>query len=287
MRSINLNQTLISLHTPIIMGILNVTEDSFFDGGRYISDIAVLKRVEQILEEGATIIDLGAVSTRPDARETDEKQEFETIKKYVPLILSHFPNAYLSVDTYRSAVADMAIAEGAAMINDVTGGADPQMFDIVGKHRVPYVLTHNNRSQPLATEELIPKMLSFFGNNIEKLIAKGVKDIMIDPGFGFGKTVEQNYHLINHLHSFSILNFPILVGISRKSMIQNVLKKSPEESLLGTTVLNTLLLHHGATVLRVHDVKECAEIIKIVNLLPTRYIDDLTFFHHSKILKFI
>jgi dihydropteroate synthase len=267
MKSINLKQKLIPLETPIIMGILNVTEDSFFDGGRYVSEAAVLKRVEQILEEGAAIIDLGAVSTRPGAIEIDEKQEFETIKKYVQLIISHFPDAYLSIDTYRATVADMAITEGVAMINDVSGGIDTQMFDVVGKRQVPYILTHNNRNQPLLTTELIPKMFSFFGNNIEKLITKGVKDIVIDLGFGFGKTLEQNYYLINQLASFSILNCPILAGISRKSMIQNVLEKSPEETLIGTVVLNTLLLYHGAAILRVHDIKECAETIKIFNLL--------------------
>jgi len=267
MKSLCLNQKLISLETPIIMGILNITEDSFFDGGYYVSETAVLNRVEQMVEEGATIIDLGAVSTRPNATEIDEKQEFEAIKKHLRLILSHFPKLYISVDTFRAHVADMAIQEGAAIINDVSGGTDLEMFDVVGKHQAPYILTHNNRPYPLLTKELIPHMLSFFGNNIEKLVSKGVKDIIIDPGFGFGKTVEQNYYLINHLKTFSILNFPILVGISRKSMIQRVLETSPAESLTGTTTLNTVSLYNGASILRVHDVKQCAETIQIFNLL--------------------
>jgi dihydropteroate synthase len=267
MQFLQLNQTLIPLNPPIIMGILNVTEDSFFDGGQYVSETAVLKRAEQILEEGATIIDLGAVSTRPNAVDLDENKEFESIKKHLRLILSHFPGTHISVDTFRANVAEMAICEGAAMINDVSGGTDSNMFDVVGKHQISYVLTHNNRTKPLATNELIPSMLSFFGNNIEILLSKGVKDIIIDPGFGFGKTLEQNFHLINQLEAFSVLNFPILAGISRKSMIQEVLKVSSAESLTGTIILDTILLCRGASILRVHDVKPCRETIKITNLL--------------------
>ena len=262
---INLNKTLISLETPIIMGILNITEDSFFDGGCYTSETAVLKRVEQMQEEGATLIDLGVVSTKPNAVEISENQEFESMHKYLRLILSHFPEAHISVDTFRAMVADMAIKEGAALINDVSGGADPMMFDVVGKHRIPYVLTHNNRSYPLKTKDLIPNMLSFFGNNIENLVSKGVMDIIVDPGFGFGKTLEQNYYLIKHLEIFSILNLPILVGISRKSMIQCVLETTVAESLVGTIALNTISLCHKTSILRVHDVKQCFETIQIFN----------------------
>jgi len=267
MQTLSLSQKLIPLKSPIIMGILNITEDSFFDGGRYTSETVVLKRVEQMMEEGATIIDLGAVSTKPNAPEIEENQEFEAIKKHVHLLRSHFPELHISIDTFRAGVADMAIEEGAALINDVSGGADPRMFDVAGKHQIPYILTHNNRNYPLSTRDLIPNMLSFFGNSIEKLVSKGVKDIIIDPGFGFGKTTEQNYYLINHLKTFSILNLPILVGISRKSLIQHVSETSPAESLTGTMILNTVSLYHGATILRVHDVKQCAEIIKIFNVL--------------------
>jgi len=249
------------------MGILNITEDSFFDGGCYNSEKDILKRVEQMLEEGATIVDLGAVSTKPGAAEVDENDEFEVVKKNIRLILSHFPNALISVDTFRAKVADMAIKEGAAMINDVSGGNDPEMFDVVGKHQTPYILTHNNRKQPLKTETLITNMLSFFGNNIEKLLLRGVKDIIIDPGFGFGKTLEQNYYLLKNLESFSFLDFPILVGISRKSFIQNVLGVSAEESLMGTTVLHSIALCNGAHILRVHDVKSSVETIQMLNLL--------------------
>lgn len=257
------------LKSPIIMGILNVTEDSFYDGGSYISETAVLERVEQILKEGAAIVDMGAVSTKPNAKEIDEAYEFKTIRKYLQLIRSHFPQTCISVDTFRATVANMAIQEGATLINDVSGGTDPDMFNVVGKHQVPYILTHNNRTQPLETEELIAKMLSFFGNNIEKLVAKGVKDIIIDPGFGFGKTLEQNYYLIKYLETFSILNFPILVGISRKSMIQNLLNVSSAASLTGTVTLNTLLLCKGAHILRVHDVKSCTEILQIFNIISS------------------
>jgi len=247
---------------PIIMGILNITEDSFFDGGCYISESAVLKRVEQIVAEGATIVDLGAVSTKPNAKEIQEKEEFEVVKKYLKLILSHFPNVHISVDTYRAKIADMAIQAGATMINDVSGGADREMFNVVGNYNIPYVLTHNNRNQPLATNQLISNMLSFFGNNIEKLVAKGVNDIIIDPGFGFGKSIEQNYYILKHLKSFSFLEFPIMVGVSRKSMIQYILNTTPAESLTGTITLNTIALGAGASILRVHDVKQCVETIK-------------------------
>jgi dihydropteroate synthase len=267
MKSLCLKKSLISLETPIIMGILNITDDSFFDGGRYYSETDILKRVEQMLEEGATIIDLGAVSTKPNAGEVNENHEIEVINKNLNLILSHFPEALVSVDTFRATVADMAIKEGAAMVNDVSGGIDAMMFEIIGKHKVPYILTHNNRANPLETNELIPKMLTFFGNNIEKLVSKGVKDIIVDPGFGFGKTLEQNYYLIKHLETFLVLNFPILVGISRKSMLQNLLDTSPADSLVGTITLNTISLYHSASILRVHDVKQCIETIKIFNTL--------------------
>ena len=268
MKTLNLNNRIISLETPIIMGILNITEDSFFDGGKYLSETAVLKRVEQILEVGATIVDVGAVSTKPNAiTEVNEGFEFETIFKYVKLILSHFPEAHISVDTYRAKVAEMAIMEGAAMINDVSGGADENMFNVVGKHKVPYVLTHNSRNNPLQTKELIPNILSFFGNNIEKLISSGVNDIIIDLGFGFGKTLEQNYYLLRHLKAFSMINHPMLVGISRKSMIQQVLDVTSSESLCGTVALNTFSLLRGANFLRVHDVRQCAECIKLFKLI--------------------
>ena len=269
MKFLNLNNKLISLDTSIVMGILNITEDSFFDGGCYLSETDVLNRVKLMLEEGATIIDLGAVSTKPNATEVGEIQEFKTIQKYVKIILSHFPEAHISIDTFRATVAGMAIKEGAAMINDVSGGADAMMFDVVGEHKVPYILTHNNRNHPLETKELISKMLSFFGNNIEKLISKGVIDILIDPGFGFGKTTEQNYYLLKHLEAFSILGFPIVIGISRKSMIQQVLNVSPADSLTGTITLNTIALRHKTSILRVHDVKQCFETLKLCNIIYT------------------
>jgi dihydropteroate synthase len=267
MKSLNLKNTLISLETPIIMGILNITEDSFYDGGNYVSETAVLKRVEQMLEEGATIVDLGAVSTQPNAPKIDEKQEFESVKKNLQIIFSHFPDVSISVDTFRAKVADMAISEGAAMINDISGGEDPNMFDIAGKYKVPYILTHNNRNTPLETKELIHNMLSFFGNNIEKLISNGVKDIIIDPGFGFGKTLEQNYYILKHFESFSIFNFPILAGVSRKSMIYKLLDTTPADSLAETIVINTILLYNNVTILRVHDVKQCKDTVEILNII--------------------
>lgn len=262
MKSINLKGNLISLEKPIIMGILNITEDSFFDGGQYVSETAVLNQCEKMLYEGATIIDLGAVSTRPNAKIIDTQQEFSAVQKNLKSIISHFPNALISIDTFRANVAEMAINEGAAMINDVSGG-NSDMFNVVGKYKVPYCLTHNNRGKVITTEKLISEMLSFFGNQIEQLKIKGINDIIIDVGFGFGKTTEQNYFLLKNLAAFKMLDFPILVGISRKSMICSVLEKKPQEVLGGTLALNMLALQNGGGILRVHEVGESAEVIKL------------------------
>ena len=260
---INLKGELQSFKTPIVMGVLNSTEDSFYDGGKYADDRAFLYRAAQILDEGAAILDIGAVSTRPNAPFIDAGTEYNVIKKRLRLLLFHFPNIKISVDTFRAQIAEMAVNEGAAMINDISGGEDPKMFKVIGQQKIPYCLTHNSRNKEITQEQLIPEMLSFFGMQIEQLKLQGVNDIIIDPGFGFGKTIEQNYFLMNNLAVFQQLGFPVLVGISRKSMIYQAQGTTPNEALTGTIALNMTALSQGAQILRVHDIKEAVETIII------------------------
>lgn len=266
---LNLNGKLLSLDQPAIMGILNVTEDSFYDGGSYLTENALIRQAAKILEEGADIIDLGAVSTRPGSHAPDEKEEINKIRNSLKAILKVFPNVPLSIDTWRASVAEIAIGEGAAMINDISGGTfDPEMIPLIGKTKIPYCLMHTT-GQPdvmqLSTDydSILSDIILFFGKQIEKLKTAGANDIVIDPGFGFGKTIEQNYFLLKNLELFSLLHCPILVGISRKSMIYNLLEITPQEALNGTTTLNTIALLKGAHILRVHDVKEAKEAVKL------------------------
>lgn len=255
---------------PIIMGILNVTEDSFYDGGKYTTETAVLERADQILSEGGDILDIGAMSTRPNALEIPEEEEISRIVKAVRAIRARYPGAVLSIDTYRASVAKAAVAAGADMINDISGGTfDPDMIPAVGELQVPYCLMHttskpSDMQQHTEYDDILADMLRFFGRQLEKLHACHVHDIIIDPGFGFGKTLEQNYFLMDNLGVFQQLGLPILVGISRKSMIYKLLDTSPGEALNGTTVLNTVALLKGADILRVHDVREAVEVRKIL-----------------------
>ena len=264
---LNLKGKLLSLETPIVMGIANYTDDSFFDGGKYNHLDSLLKRAAVLLTEGADIIDIGAVSTRPGATDVSEKEEMQKIKEAIRTILKHFPDTLISVDTWRASVAEMAIDEGAAMINDISGGTfDTEMIPVIGKLKVPYCLMHTTakpETMHLHTQydNLITDMLYFFGEKLQLLKDAGANDIMIDPGFGFGKTLEQNYHLLNNLEVFTIFQLPLLVGISRKSMIYKALHITPEQALNGTTVLHTQALMKGAHILRVHDVKEAKETI--------------------------
>ena len=254
------------------MGILNVTEDSFYDGGRYLSEDSILERAAQILSEGGDIIDIGAMSTRPNALEIPENEEISRIVSAVNIVRKQFPDAVLSIDTYRASVAKAAVETGAAMINDISGGTfDPDMIPTVGQLQVPYCLMHttakpSEMQQHTEYKDILADMLQFFGTQLEKLHAHHVHDIIIDPGFGFGKTLEQNYFLMKNLETFQQLGFPILVGISRKSMIYKLLDTTPEHALNGTTALNTVALMKGAAILRVHDVKEAVEVRKIVSL---------------------
>lgn len=272
--TINLNGRLIDLAKPIVMGILNVTPDSFFDGGKYKTEKKVVSRAEEILEQGGTIIDIGAVTTKAGSDGLSTKDEIDRLLPAVKAVRKAFPNAFISIDTYRSWVALKVIEEcGPCIVNDVTGGNfDVHMFDTVGKLGVPYILMHM-LGTPLHMQEnpeyddIIRDISLFFTDRVKKLTKAGVKDVIIDPGFGFGKTLEHNYELLNRLDSFKVFQLPVLAGMSRKSMIYKLLGSTPEEALNGTSVTNTLALMGGADILRVHDVREASEAIRIFNML--------------------
>ena len=244
------------------MGILNVTPDSFYSAARHQTDEAIRSRVEQIIREGGTMIDVGAYSTRPGAADVPQDEEMARLRRAMTIVRSMAPSVPVSIDTFRSSVARMAVEElGADIINDVSGGEmDENMFATVARLGVPYVLTHN-----MQTQNLMPEMLLYFSRRIQELRELGQRDIILDPGYGFSKTLEQNYQLMAHQDELLIYELPILVGVSRKSMIYKLLNCTPDQSLNGTTVLNTLALTQGTNILRVHDVKECVEVIKIMH----------------------
>jgi dihydropteroate synthase len=252
------------------MGILNLTPDSFYDGGKYNSDKDLLQKVEIMLKEGANIIDIGAASTRPGASEISEEEEIKRLIPNIKKISKHFPEAIISVDTYRSKIAYEAIENGALMINDISGGTfDENMFKTIADLNVPYILMHikgtpgNMQNNP-EYSNVVEDVLRFFKEQLQKLDAFNVtKNIILDPGFGFGKNLDHNYILLKKLETIKALGFPLLVGVSRKSMINKVLETSPNDALNGTTVLNTIALLNGANILRVHDVNEAVEAVKI------------------------
>jgi len=268
-KTLNLNGRLIDLNTPRIMGILNVTPDSFYDGSRHNSERALLARVEQMLGQGATFIDVGGYSTRPGADEVSLTEELTRTIPAIKKIIAHFPGTFISIDTFRSEVASAAVNEGACLVNDVTGGSgDDRMYQTVAGLSVPYVLMHTRGTpQTMNTltqyENLLKEITDYFHDRIFQLESFGVKDILIDPGFGFAKTPLQNFQLLNQLNYFRITQRPILAGLSRKSTIWKTLSITPDEALNGTTVMNTLALSGGASILRVHDVKEAAETITL------------------------
>jgi dihydropteroate synthase len=271
-RTLHCAGRLVDLHVPRVMGILNVTPDSFFDGGRYASSEKIQEQAGKMLEAGATFIDIGGYSTRPGAAEVTLAEELERVVPAVQAITRAFPEALLSIDTFRSEVAAQGIAAGGHIINDVSGGTlDPAMFDTVARLQVPYVLMHmRGTPQSMAGQttygNLQKDIVDFLHPALHALRQRGVKDVIIDPGFGFAKTVSQNFGLLQHLEHFKILGCPILVGVSRKSMIWRSLGQQPEDALNGTTVLNTIALLKGAGILRVHDVREAAEAVKLVTL---------------------
>jgi len=272
--TINLNGRLIDLSTPVVMGILNVTPDSFYDGGKYETEKLILQRAEEILEQGATIIDIGALSTRPGTEEISAQEELDRLLPAVRAVKKAFPEAFVSIDTFRSWVALNVIEEcGPCIVNDVSGGNfDVNMFNIIGKLDVPYILMHM-LGTPLQMEkhpvyeDVVRDISMFFTDRVKKLTTAGVKDVILDPGFGFGKTLAHNYVLLNRLDSFKVFQLPLLVGVSRKSMIHKLLGLKAEDALNGTTIVNTLALVGGADLLRVHDVRVAVEAVRILNMI--------------------
>lgn len=269
MQTVNCKGQLIDLSIPKVMGILNVTPDSFYDGGKYKDEVAIANQVALMLSEGATFIDIGAYSSRPNAAHISETEELQRLLPIVDLIGKEFPEAIISVDTFRSKVAKEAVLHGAALINDISAGSiDDAMFEVVGQLGVPYVMMHmqgtpqNMQQNPMYTD-VTKEVLFYFSEKIAKAKAHKIHDIIIDPGFGFGKTIAHNYELLKHLEIFKQLDFPVLAGLSRKSMIYKVLEHSAAEALNGTSVLHTIALAKGASILRVHDVKEAVECIKL------------------------
>ena len=271
--TINCKGKLIDLASPKVMGILNITPDSFYDGGTHKNEVEVLNHVERMLSEGATFIDVGAYSSRPNADHVSEIDELKRILPIVKLILKEFPETLLSIDTFRSEIAKQCIEAGACMINDISAGKlDEHMLQTIADLHVPYIMMHmrgtpQNMQQQTEYDNLLKDILFYFSERIAAAKAAGIIDIMVDPGFGFAKTLEQNFELLNKLELFKIIEKPLLVGISRKSMIYKTLETSAKEALNGTSVLNTIALQKGASILRVHDVKEAMECITLVKSL--------------------
>lgn len=273
MMTINCKGQLIDLSTPKVMGILNLTPDSFYDGGKYRLEKDILTQVKKMLGDGATFIDIGAYSSRPGATHISEEEELQRIIPIVKLLCKTFPDILISIDTFRSAVAKACIESGAALINDISAGEmDSNMFQTIGELHVPYIMMHmqgtpQNMQQNPTYKNVTQDLLLYFSKKIALARQYNINDVIIDPGFGFGKTNAHNYQLLNGLELFKNINLPILIGVSRKSMIYNTLNTNAQNALNGTTVVNTLALHKGASILRVHDVKEAVECVTLVNQL--------------------
>lgn len=271
--TINCKGTLVDLTKPKVMGILNVTPDSFFDGGKYKSERDILKQAEKMLNEEAAFIDVGAYSSRPGAKHISEEEELQRMLPVVELLIKNFPEIIISIDSFRSRVVEESVNAGAAIINDISGGMmDEQMFKTVAKLQVPYIMMHmkgtpQNMQQNPQYENVVMEVISFFAEQLFKLRKLKVNDVIIDVGFGFGKTLDQNYELLKKLSLFKSLDAPILTGVSRKSMLYKLLGVTPKEALNATTVANTVALLNGTHILRVHDVKEAVEAVKIVEQL--------------------
>jgi dihydropteroate synthase len=276
-QTLNIRGRLLQLSNPTIMGILNVTPDSFYDGGKYDSEVSILSQAEKMFQQGATFIDVGGYSSRPGAEDISITEETRRISKAINLIVKKFPEAMVSIDTFRSQVAHAAVQEGAVMINDISGGElDAAMLETVAALQVPYVVMHmrgdpKTMNQLSDYENLVKDVIDYFHRKLRQLLDLGIKDVILDPGFGFAKTVEQNFTLLNSLDHFKVLNKPIMVGISRKSMIWKSLSTTAEHALNGTTCLNTIALLKGANVLRVHDVQEAAEVCKLTSAMTSAH----------------
>ena len=271
--NLKIRDKLLNLEQPKIMAILNVTPDSFFDGGKFNTEIKVLNQVEKLINEGADIIDIGGYSSRPGAQNISIETELKRVISNIKLIRKEFPEIFISVDTFRSEVARESYFSGADIINDISGGnLDTDMLKTVGDLGVPYILMHmrgNPQNMSLKTnyKNITQDILDYLSNGIELAKANGINDIIIDPGFGFAKNTKQNFTLLNNLEDFKVLNYPILVGISRKSMIYKTLNIDVQKALNGTTVLHTVALLKGANIIRTHDVKELKECIKLIDEL--------------------
>lgn len=267
-KTLNCRGRLVTIDHPIVMGILNLTPDSFFDGGKFNSVDAALKRAEQMLNEGADILDLGAYSSRPGAEDISEEEELNRMIPSLEAIATRFPEALISIDTFRSAVAQKAMEVGAHIINDISGGnLDKKLPAVAAKFSAPYICMHmkgtpQTMQKNLEQRPIMPEVLSFFAQRVPDLVNQGVNHVIIDPGFGFGKTLEQNYEMVDRIGDFAIFGKPVLVGVSRKSMIKKKYGESPEQTLKGTIEVNRQLLRNGADILRVHDVKEAVELVK-------------------------
>lgn len=273
-RYINVNGSLLDLSQPRVMGILNVTPDSFYAGSRTQTEAEIVRRVKQIVSEGAAIIDIGAYSSRSNADNVSSREEMERLRMGLKILFEIQPDAVVSVDTFRADVARMCVEEyGVAIINDIAAGEmDADMFHTVAALNVPYIMMHmqgtpQSMQQHPHYDNLLEEVLLYFARKVQQLRDLGVKDIILDPGFGFGKTIEHNYELLSHLEDFRIFELPLLVGVSRKSMIYRLLDITPQEALNGTTVLDTICLLKGADILRVHDVKEAVETVRIVQAM--------------------
>lgn len=272
MYTINCSGTSVELTTPKVMGILNITPDSFFDGGKYATNKEIIKQTHKMLLEGATFIDIGAYSSRPGAKHISEEEELQRILPIVSLLVKEFPNIILSIDTFRSKVAEQCVNYGASIINDISAGEmDKNMFATVAKIQVPYIVTHmqgipQNMQQNPNYKNVVTEVMYYLSEKVAQLRDLGVNDIITDVGFGFGKTVEQNYQLLKNLELFQNLELPNLAGMSRKSMLYKPLNITPQKALNATTIVNTIAIQNKANILRVHNVKEAVETIKIVEL---------------------
>ena len=271
--NINCNGNLIDLSTPKVMGILNVTPNSFYDGGKHKEINSIIHQVDKMLSEGADFIDIGAYSSKPSAEFVSEEEEIKRLVHIIKELVETFPTIILSVDTFRANVARASVENGVAMVNDISAGLlDDKMLETVADLKVPYIMMHmrgNPQTMQSLTDynDIVKEMIFYFSERIQKARSFGISDIVIDPGFGFAKTLEQNYEVLHKMELFSMLELPLLAGISRKSMIYKVLEKTPQEALNGTSVLNTIALQKGAKILRLHDVKEAVECIKLVSKL--------------------
>jgi dihydropteroate synthase len=266
---INCKGKLIDLSIPKVMGILNVTPNSFFDGGKYKNEDEIISQVDKMLSQGATFIDIGAYSSKPSAEFVSEQEETERIVPAIELILKHFPEALLSIDTFRAQVAKASIESGAAIINDIAAGElDDKMFEVIAQYNVPYIMMHmrgNPQTMQSLTQydDIVKEILFYFSEKVKKARSLGINDLILDPGFGFAKTTDQNYEVLQKMELFNLLELPVLAGVSRKSMIYKTLNNTAQGALNGTTVLNTIALTKGAKILRVHDVKEATECVTL------------------------